>query len=179
MAQQEPDAKGPGGKRPIARPLGRAMGRFDEDPTSARRAMFVIVVAVVTTVVVGGVVMWLVDRSEYPDLGVAFWYVLQTVTTVGYGDVSPTEPVGRAVGGVIMILAYASLAILTASITSILFESRQAARRQRSQTDEAEHRAHLEAQFEQLLARLDAIERRSASDDAQSRPALTRDPTEP
>ena len=178
MAQQEPDANGPRGSRPIARPLGRAMGRFDEDPTSARRAMVVIVVAVVTTVVVGGVVMWLVDRSEYPDLGVAFWYVLQTVTTVGYGDVSPTDPVGRAVGGVIMVLAYASLAILTASITSILFESRQAARRRQSQTAEAEHRAHLEAQFEQLLARLDAIERRSAGADAQSRTALTQDPTE-
>jgi voltage-gated potassium channel len=178
MAQQEPDAQGPDGGRPIPRPFSRAMGRFDEDPTSARRAMVVIVVAVVMTVIIGGVVMWLVDRREYPDLGVAFWYVLQTVTTVGYGDVAPADPLGRAVGGVIMILAYASLAIVTASITSILFESRQRARRQQTQTDEAEHRARLEAQFEHLLARLDAIERRAASADTQSRTAPSQDSTE-
>ena len=159
MEQQERDAQGLGG-RPIARPLGRAMGRFDEDPTSARRAMFVLVVAVFTTVVVGGVVMRLVDPREYPDLGVAFWYVLQTVTTVGYGDVSPADPVGRAVGGLIMVLAFAYLAIVTASITSVFIESNQKARRRQMQTDEAEHRANLEAQFEHLLARLDAIERR-------------------
>ncbi len=59
-----------------------------------------------------------------------------------------------------MVLAFAFLAIVTASITSVFIESRQKARRQQSQTDEAEHRAHLEAQLEHLLARLDAIERR-------------------
>jgi voltage-gated potassium channel len=158
MEPQEQDAQGR--RRPIAKPLGRAIGRYGDDPTSARLAMFVIVVAVVTTVVVGGVLMWLVDRREYPDLGVAFWYALQTVTTVGYGDVTPSEPIGRVVGGVIMVLAFAFLAIVTASITSVFLESRQKARRLKAETDEAEHRANLEAQFEQLLTRLDAIERR-------------------
>jgi voltage-gated potassium channel len=158
MEQQEQDAKGP--RRPVARPLDRAIGKFGDDPTSARLAMLVIVIAVITTVVVGGVLMWLVDRREYPDLGVAFWYVLQTVTTVGYGDVTPSEPLGRAVGGVIMVLAFAFLAIVTASITSVFLESRQRGRREQQLTDEAEHRAHLEAQFEHLLDRLDAIERR-------------------
>jgi voltage-gated potassium channel len=158
MEPQEQDAQGPRG--PIAKPLGRAIGRYGDDPTSARLAMFVIVVAVITTVVVGGVLMWLLDRKEYPDLGVAFWYALQTVTTVGYGDVTPSDPVGRVVGGVIMVLAFAFLAIVTASITSVLIESRQKARRLKAETDEAEHRAHLEAQLEHLLTRLDAIESR-------------------
>ena len=61
-----------------------------------------------------------------------------------------------------MILAVAFLAMVTASITSTFVESRQRARRERTQTEEAEHRAHLEAQFDQLLERLDAIERRIA-----------------
>ena len=106
--------------------------------------------------------MWIVDRREYPDIGVAIWYVLQTVTTVGYGDVPPKEPIGRLVGGVIMVLAVAFLAMVTASITSTFFESRQQARRAQMRADEDEHRARLEAQFEQLLTRLDAIERRLA-----------------
>ncbi len=68
MEQQEQDAQGPA-IGPIAKPLGRAIGRFDDDPTSARLAMFVIVVAVITTVVVGGVLMWLVDRQRIPGPG--------------------------------------------------------------------------------------------------------------
>lgn len=160
MAQQDPDLAGLGGSRRSVRPFARAMERFGEDPSSARWAMIVIVVAVATTVVVGGVLMWLVDRREYPDLGVALWFALQTVTTVGYGDVTPADPLGRVVGGAIMVLAFAFLAIVTASITSIFLESRQKVRRQQTQSDEAEHRAHLEAQFEHLLVRLDAIERR-------------------
>jgi voltage-gated potassium channel len=93
---------------------------------------------------------------------VAIWYVLQTVTTVGYGDVPPKEPLGRLVGGVIMVLAVAFLAMVTASITSTFFESRQQTRRAEMRADEADHRARLEAQFEHLITRLEAIERRLA-----------------
>ena len=160
MGPKDPLAQAPRDGRRVARPLGHAMKRFDEDPTSARRAMVAISIAIVTTVVAGGVLMWIVDRREYPDIWVAIWYVLQTVTTVGYGDVPPKEPIGRLVGGVIMVLAVAYLAMVTASITSTFIESRQRARRDAARVDEAEQRAHLEAQFEHLLERLDAIERR-------------------
>ena len=36
--------------------------------------------------------------------------ILQTVTTIGYGDVTPTVPIGRLVGRIVMLLAIASLA---------------------------------------------------------------------
>ena len=160
MEPKDPPAEAPRDGRRVARPLDRAMQRFDKEPTSARQGMIAIIVAIATTVVIGGVLMWVVDRREYPDLGVALWYVLQTVTTVGYGDVPPKDPIGRLVGGVIMVLAVAFLAMVTASITSTFFESRQQVRRARTQVDEDEHRARLEAQFDQLLTRLDAIERR-------------------
>jgi voltage-gated potassium channel Kch len=162
MGPNDPPAEAPRDGRRVARPLDRAMQKFDENPTSARRAMVAIIVAIATTVVLGGVAMWLVDRREYPDLGVAIWYALQTVTTVGYGDVTPKEPLGRLVGGVIMVLAVAFLAMVTASITSTFFESRQQTRRAQMRTEDADHRAHLEAQFEHLIERLDAIERRLA-----------------
>ena len=162
MGPEDPVGQAPRSGGHVARPMAHAMDRFGENPTSARRAMAAISVAIVTTVLIGGVVMWIVDRREYPDIGAALWYVLQTVTTVGYGDNPPKEPLGRAVGGVIMILAVAFLAMVTASITSTFFESRQKERRELARADEAEQRAHLEAQFEHLLAKLDAIERRLA-----------------
>jgi hypothetical protein len=162
MEPLDPLARKSGDERPTIRPIGRAMERFGEEPTSARRAMVAIIVAIVTTVLLGAVAMRTVDPNEYPDLPAAMWYVLQTVTTVGYGDVAPKEPIGRLVGGLIMILGYAFLVMVTASITSTFFESRQRIRRDAQRAAEAEQRAHLEEQFEHLLGRLDAIERRLA-----------------
>ena len=88
-----------------------------------------IIAAYVTAMVLGGIVIWLVDPRDYPDPWLAFWYVLQTITTVGYGDATPTDPVGRAVGAVIMLVSIATLSILTAFITSAFVEARQAERR--------------------------------------------------
>ena len=47
-------------------------------------------------VLVGGVIVWVFDRRDFPDLGGALWYTLQTVTTVGYGDKVPTSGLGRS-----------------------------------------------------------------------------------
>ena len=44
------------------------------------------------------------DRHEYPTCGRAVWFTLQTVTTVGYGDVTPTATIGRAVGAVVILV---------------------------------------------------------------------------
>ena len=117
-----------------------------------------IIAAYVTAMLLGGLVIWLVDPRDYPDIWLAFWYVLQTITTVGYGDATPTDPVGRAVGAVIMLVSIASLSILTAFITSAFVEARQSERRARSDADEAANRARLEARLNDLVDRLERIE---------------------
>ena len=119
-------------------PLHRAMNRFTSDPSSARNAIVLIVIADLAAVLLGALVIWTVDRREYEQFTTAVWYILQTVTTVGYGDVTPTEPIGRFIGGAVMLLAIASLSILTASITSAFIDARQAARREeRDDLDQA------------------------------------------
>ena len=45
---------------------------------------------------VGALVMWLVDDENFPNYGVALWWSAQTVTTVGYGDVVPTNVAAAA-----------------------------------------------------------------------------------
>ena len=75
--------------------------RFEEflrAPLSVRKAMAVIVAATLVSVMVGGTLMTLVDPEEFPDLGTGLWWALQTVTTVGYGDVTPENTAGRFVG---------------------------------------------------------------------------------
>jgi voltage-gated potassium channel len=118
-----------------------------------------ILVANLTAVVVGGLLVWLFDRREFEHLSEALWYSLQTVTTVGYGDVTPTDPIGRFIGAGIMLLGLAFLSILTASITSSFIEARQLERRAREDAAEAARWASLDARLDSLMERLDGLER--------------------
>jgi voltage-gated potassium channel len=152
-----PDGAGvtPGSRRT---PLGRAKNRFVTDPASTRNAIILIVAVDLGIVLIGGTIIWFFDRNEYPHLGEAFWYTLQTITTVGYGDVTPTEPIGRFVGAAVMLLGIAFLSILTATITSSFIDARQAARRARQASDDSADRARLEARFDAVDARFDRLE---------------------
>ena len=60
------------------------------------------------------------DPDQFPHLGVGLWWAAATVTTVGYGDVVPSSPGGRLIGGVVMFLGIASLALLTAIAASAI-----------------------------------------------------------
>lgn len=54
----------------------------------------------------------------------ALWWAVVTLTTVGYGDISPATPGGRIVGAIVMISGIGFLGLLTASIASIFVENR-------------------------------------------------------
>jgi hypothetical protein len=122
----EPENK-PSGN--IARKAGRAahpqnvierrMSKFLSQPPSVRLAANVIVTATLLIVVVGGVMMRVLDHAEYSSIWVGMWWVLQTVTTVGYGDYTPTSAIGRILTSIVMLWGVAFLAIITAAITSV------------------------------------------------------------
>ncbi len=150
---------------PLApKPLHRASNRFISDPSSARNAIYLIVAADVLVVFIGGFIIWTFDRQEYENLTTAFWYILQTVTTVGYGDVTPVEPIGRLIGGVVMLLGIATLSILTASITSSFIEARQAAHRIDEEAEEDARWTALDARLDAIVARLDRLEPPAGTD---------------
>ena len=83
--------------------IERRLERFVREPPSVRNAAGVIVLATTVVVVGGGVLISLIDNEEYPDIGIGMWWALQTVTTVGYGDVTPSHVSGRLVGAVVML----------------------------------------------------------------------------
>lgn len=161
MEQPEPAAaaspqEGAGKRRA---PIQRASSRYFDDPTSGRKAIAAIVVADIAIVLVGGITIWLLDPAEYPQLATAFWYILQTITTVGYGDVTPVEPIGRVIGAAFMMLGIAFLAILTASITSSFIDARQAARRAQNAADADARWDRLDARLDAVIERLDRLDR--------------------
>jgi len=92
-------------------------------PRNAARLIAVIWLA---AVIIFGVIERIVDPGTFDTIWLAFWWALQTITTVGYGDVVPGEPDGKAVGAVLMLGGLSLLSIITATITSAFVTRRQA-----------------------------------------------------
>ena len=71
---------------PRPRLIERRMSRFLREPVSVRNAASVIALSTTLVVMGGGLLMRLLDPSEYPSIGRGLWWAIQTVTTVGYGE---------------------------------------------------------------------------------------------
>lgn len=143
---------------PQANLIERRMSRFLREPPSIRMAASVIVTATAVVVVVGGVLIRVLDHHEYPSVWVGMWWALQTVTTVGYGDVTPKQPIGRVIGAFVMLEGIAFLSIVTAAITST-FVARAERERSLGEAEEAESlEAQSTARFHELVERLDRLE---------------------
>ena len=125
---------------------------FTRRPT-IRTAGVLIVVATLLTVVISGALMRLFDRAEFPSIWLGMWWALQTVTTVGYGDVVPKHLSGRIVALVVMLQGIAFLSVMTAVITSSFMERA----RKRSGADESHTMTH--AALADVAERLERIER--------------------
>ena len=138
----------------------RQIDRFRSDPSSIRNALGVVVTVTVATVLLGSLVIWLFDRQEFPDFPTAVWFMLQTITTVGFGDVTPVSPFGRLVAGVVMVVAIGFVSIVTALITSTFVAAAQ--RRQRADEEAAERarNARIDARLDEMVDRLTAIDAR-------------------
>ena len=145
----------------MARPrlIERRLSRFLSEPASVRTAASLIAVSTLVIVVLSGVLMRLLDPSEYPSIGRGLWWAMQTVTTVGYGDVTPENTSGRIVGVVVMLWGIAFVSILVAAVTST-FVARATQERERARVDdEAKVADRDQARFDDVVARLQRIER--------------------
>jgi voltage-gated potassium channel len=84
----------------------------------------VLVGTMVALVFLFAALMRVFDRTDFPTYGRALWWAVSTITTVGYGDVVPEQPVGRVVAAVLMIAGFAFLSLLTGMIASALVTRR-------------------------------------------------------
>ena len=120
---------------------------------NARSAVIGLSLTFVALAFVGAVVIRIVDSDNFPSLGLAIWWALQTVTTVGYGDVVPTSAAGQVIGGIEMVLGISFIAFVTAGVTSTVIQ------RASAQAQAAQH-AHDERNAESILEAL--VETREA-----------------
>ena len=127
----------------------RLLSLLDRKPLTARRAAAIIAGYTFAITVAGGVVAWLTNRDDFPSLGIGLWWSLQTVTTVGYGDVVPTSTGGRVIGSIVILSGIGFVTVITAAVTAALIES---ARERRVPPRD------LSEQLDEISARLRAIE---------------------
>lgn len=79
-----------------------------------------------TAVLLGGTSLYLVERTANPalqSLADGLWWALVTITTVGFGDISPVTTVGRAVGAVMMVTGMFSLALFAGIVGHTLLHA--------------------------------------------------------
>ncbi len=138
--------------------IERRMSRFLREPPSVRGAAGTIVVATAGVVVLGGILMRLIDRAEYSNIWVGMWWAMQTVTTVGYGDVTPQHVSGRIVAAAVMLEGIAFIAIVTAAITSTFVARATAEHRRVEALDEESDMDRMEARFDEIDRKLDRLD---------------------
>jgi voltage-gated potassium channel len=75
----------------------------------SQRKVSVFLFTVMLFVIVLGTVMFVVEGPEhgFTSVPVSMYWAVVTVTTVGYGDISPATPLGQAIASVAIILGYA------------------------------------------------------------------------
>jgi hypothetical protein len=135
----------------VERWVDRKMNRRGLRP---RYAAYLVIATWLSAIIVFGIVQRIADPHTYPTIWLAWWWAIQTVTTVGYGDVVPGQPAGKAVAAVLMIGGLSFLSILTATITSSFVARRQERARARGEDPVMQEIARLSTQIESLEAAL-------------------------
>jgi voltage-gated potassium channel Kch len=89
------------------------------------RAVGTIIGIAVLLILIAGALERVVEAETFTSLGLAYWWAVETVTTVGYGDVVPHTVPGRLVGTLLMLTGIALIPTLTSVIVSTLVSKRR------------------------------------------------------
>jgi len=87
---------------------------------SSRRKITVFLFSVITIVIIFGSVMYIVESQDngFTNIPESIYWAVVTLTTVGYGDVTPHTHIGKVISMVIMVMGYGILAVPTGIVTA-------------------------------------------------------------
>lgn len=89
---------------------------------ASRRKIVVFLTTVLVSVAIVGTAMYLVEGPEhgFTSIPLAMYWAIVTMTTVGYGDISPGTPLGKLLASLLMILGYSLIIIPTGIVSAEL-----------------------------------------------------------
>lgn len=87
---------------------------------SARYKISIFLYSIIMLVIVIGAIMYLVEgeANGFDSIPRSMYWVIVTITTVGFGDITPSTTTGQFIASFIMILGYAIIAVPTGIVTS-------------------------------------------------------------
>jgi voltage-gated potassium channel len=94
---------------------------------SSRRKITIFLFVVLTLVIIFGSLMYLIEGAEngFTSIPRSVYWAIVTLTTVGYGDISPKTNAGQALAAIIMIMGYSIIAVPTGIVTAEIAEAKR------------------------------------------------------
>lgn len=86
----------------------------------SRNKIAVFLFTVIVICIILGTIMYMVEGAEsgFTSIPVSIYWTIVTLTTVGFGDITPVTPLGQLISVVIMILGYGIIAVPTGLVTA-------------------------------------------------------------
>jgi voltage-gated potassium channel len=87
---------------------------------ASRRKIMVFLSAVLMVALILGTLLYVVEGPEhgFNDIPTAVYWAITTITTVGFGDITPKTEIGRFIASVMMLIGWGTLAVPTGIVTA-------------------------------------------------------------
>ena len=103
----------------LTRYLGASLNLTTALKASKTKILIFLFSVIVLTIILG-TIMYLIEGPEngFTSIPISMYWAIVTLTTVGYGDLSPSTPFGQFIASFVMILGYGIIAVPTGIVTS-------------------------------------------------------------
>jgi voltage-gated potassium channel len=93
---------------------------------ASRRKIFVFLSGVLMIVMVLGTLMYVIEgpANGFTSIPTSIYWAISTMTTVGFGDITPKTDLGRFITSIMMLMGWGTLAVPTGIVTAELASSR-------------------------------------------------------
>jgi voltage-gated potassium channel len=131
-----------------------------------RDAAYLIATFWAIAVLAFGVVERIVDPKTFHSIWLGMWWAVETVTTVGYGDIVPDQTAGKLIAGLLMLGGLSLIAVVTAAITSGFVSRADAQRRAAGEDPVMQKLEEIATELKAVKTELDQVQSTMGADGA-------------
>ncbi len=109
------------------------LGRYVKDAEflaealrASRAKIQIFIASMITIVLIAGTVMYIIEGPEsgFTSIPMSMYWAIVTLTTVGFGDITPLTPIGKFLASIIMLMGYGIIAVPTGIVTSEMTQAK-------------------------------------------------------